>query len=148
MFKTASARTPAIVLGTGGLIPFVALAFMIYFDPGGRVQWANALIAYGATILAFVGALHWGVAMMQTASVRQSWLLMGWSVAPASMGWISLLVSPARGLALLLVGFALHQIVDLVVARRERLPGWYLPLRISLSSVAALSLFAALSAMH
>jgi hypothetical protein len=137
----------ALWLGVGGLRPFIGLAALTAMDYGGRAQWAHALAAYGATILAFVGALHWGVAMMQPGRAGKTWLLMGWSVVPALIGWVALLLDPAQGLALLLAGFALHQIVDLAVARRERLPGWYLPLRISLSSVAAVSLFVALRQM-
>lgn len=55
-------------LGYGGLLPFVALAGIGWWAPGtplwGTPLWGTALLAYGAVILSFVGALHWGFAMV------------------------------------------------------------------------------------
>ena len=53
-------------LGYGGLLPFVALAAAsAATDVGGQSPqaWNAALLAYGASILRFAGALHWGFAM-------------------------------------------------------------------------------------
>ena len=50
-------------LGYGGLLPFVALAGIGWWAPGTPL-WGTALLAYGAVILSFVGALHWGFAMV------------------------------------------------------------------------------------
>ena len=50
-------------LGYGGLLPFVGLAALAGFDPHHLLAWSDALVGYGAVILSFIGALHWGVAM-------------------------------------------------------------------------------------
>ena len=46
-------------LGYGGLPPFAALAGIGWW--GRAPLWGTALLAYGAVILSFVGALHWGL---------------------------------------------------------------------------------------
>jgi hypothetical protein len=50
-------------LGYGGLVPFFVLAVAIFADRQRAPFWSDALFAYGAVILSFVGALHWGFAM-------------------------------------------------------------------------------------
>ena len=45
-------------LGFGGLLPFVGLALTAFVDRHHGIVWADALVAYGAVILSFVGALH------------------------------------------------------------------------------------------
>lgn len=51
------------LLGYGGLLPFIGLALLIPFSHDYRPLLAVALVNYGAVILSFVGALHWGFAM-------------------------------------------------------------------------------------
>ncbi|WP_279629116.1 DUF3429 domain-containing protein [Pseudomonas rhodesiae] len=48
------------LLGYGGLFPFIFLALLIRFSLDYRQLFAIALVNYGASILSFVGALHWG----------------------------------------------------------------------------------------
>jgi hypothetical protein len=52
-------------LGYGGLIPFIGLGLSVHFthDPNlqGLLLKANAL--YGASIVSFLGAIHWGIAL-------------------------------------------------------------------------------------
>jgi hypothetical protein len=59
-------------LGYGGLLPFVGLAALAGFDPHHLLAWSDALVGYGAVILSFIGALHWGVAMSAPASTRHA----------------------------------------------------------------------------
>ena len=54
---------PVAWLGYGGLLPFGALALLL-LDGARSALWWPALLAYGAVILSFVGALHWGFAMV------------------------------------------------------------------------------------
>jgi len=129
-------------LGFGGLLPFVGLALAAVIDPARVSFWNQALMAYGAIILSFVGALHWAFAM--TASGLSEPERTGrfvWSVMPALIAWAALLVSAVSVLfavVLLLAGFWLHYLQDRVLARRADLPAWYLPLRLALTSVASL----------
>jgi len=53
-------RRAAAWLGYGGLIPFIVLAPASLLDHHHGWTWSDALYGYGAIILSFVGALHWG----------------------------------------------------------------------------------------
>jgi len=137
-----SPRPAAVAwLGYGGLLPFVGSALLCWLEPNHRSLWLDLLLAYGAVILSFVGALHWGFAMVHPASSGQSVSGMYlWSVMPALVGWVAMMVTPAVGAALLLAGFLSHYRQDLRLARLLPLPAWYLPLRLQLTVVASLCL--------
>jgi hypothetical protein len=47
--------------------PFVALAAAGLLDPQRSAIWQRLALHYGAVILSFVGALHWGCAMIAPA---------------------------------------------------------------------------------
>ena len=128
-------------LGYGGLIPFIGTALVCWLEPNHRSLWLQMLLAYGAVILSFVGALHWGFAMTHPATAGQGASgLYIWSIVPSLLGWVALLVSPAFGAALLIAGFLTHYRQDLRLARVLTLPAWYLPLRLQLTVVACLCL--------
>ena len=140
----APTRTPprlVAMLGYGGLIPFVGLAALARLDPARQMHWSAALLDYGAVILAFVGALHWALAMQATglAHVHRAQAY-AWSVVPALLGWVALQLSATAGSPLLVVGFILHLGADRQLATRMALPAWYLPLRLQLTAVAGLCL--------
>jgi hypothetical protein len=134
---------PAIVtwLGYGGLLPFVGAALLCWLEPSHRSGWTGMLLAYGAVILSFVGALHWGFAMVHPATAgRPMNGMYAWSVMPSLLGWMALLVAPAAGATLLIAGFLAQYRQDLRLARVLPLPTWYLPLRLQLTVVACLCL--------
>ncbi len=145
--SASEARVPAYVawLGYGGLLPFALTAVGTLADPARRELWQQALLAYGAVILSFVGALHWAFAMGANED-RQAQPLYLWSVLPALAGWVALLLPLllAQGAVLaaflLIVAFVAHYVQDKRLERLHPLPGWYLPLRLRLSSVACLCL--------
>lgn len=137
------ASRPAVVawLGYGGLLPFLGGALVCWFEPNHRSFWLETLLGYGAVILSFVGALHWGVAMVHPATAGRSMNGMyAWSVMPSLLGWLALLVHPAAGATLLIAGFLAQYRQDLRLARVLPLPTWYLPLRLQLTVVACLCL--------
>jgi hypothetical protein len=104
-------------------------------------MWSSALLAYGAVILSFVGALHWGFATLwQSHSDAYRGRLMAWSVVPALGAWIALLLPVRAGLLMVAALFALHQLADLMLVRNRELPGWYLQLRTPLTLGAVASL--------
>ena len=128
-------------LGYGGLLPFLALAPASLLDHHHGAVWSDALYAYGAIILSFVGALHWGLAMsLPGLDERQRAALYLWSVVPALIAWPAVLFSPVLAAPLLIVGFVAHYLQDRRLVRRAPLPAWYLPLRLRLSGVACLCL--------
>jgi hypothetical protein len=134
-------RRAAAWLGYGGLIPFVVLAPASLLDHHHGWTWSDALYAYGAIILSFVGALHWGFAMTaQGLDAGRRVRCLVWSVVPALIAWPALLLAPAGAAALLVFGFVAHYLQDRRLARGMDFPGWYLPLRLRLTAVACLSM--------
>ncbi|MEX0960088.1 MAG: DUF3429 domain-containing protein [Burkholderiales bacterium] len=140
-------RTPlqALILGFAGLIPFFALALAAWVSSPDNAALATRYLAYyGAVILSFVGALHWGFAMALPIDAFERGRIYGWSVCPALAAWFALLLPTAGGLALIAVMFLLHYRMDRRVARLTVLPAWYLKLRLWLTLGAVAALLAAL----
>lgn len=136
-------------LGYGGLVPFLLLALGSLLDRQHGALWSQALSAYGAIILSFIGALHWGLAMTLPElrqGQRSAWY--AWSVVPALLAWISMLMSPRLAAPLLIAGFIAHYLQDRRLAAQAVLPAWYLPLRLRLSTVACLCLLAGSPTFH
>ena len=130
-------------LGYGGLLPFLALTPASLLDHHHGAVWSDALYAYGAIILSFIGALHWGLAMsLPELTERQRSACFAWSVVPALIAWPAVLFSPPLAAPLLVVGFIAHYLQDRRLASQATLPGWYLPLRLRLTSVAVVCLVA------
>ena len=141
----SAVKPPALVawLGYGGLLPFIALTAASLLDTPRSGVLQTLLLNYGAVILSFVGALHWGFAMgTLPMSERMRGISFAWSVVPALLAWLALLLDPIAGSALMAAGFASHYVQDWRLARQTSLPAWYLPMRLQLSLVAALSLLA------
>ena len=130
-------------LGYGGLLPFLVLTPASLLDHHHGAVWSDALYAYGAIILSFIGALHWGLAMtLPELSERQRSAWFAWSVVPALIAWPAVLFSPPLAAPLLVLGFIAHYLQDRRLTRQATLPDWYLPLRLRLSSVAVVCLVA------
>ena len=129
------------LLSYGGLIPFLALAAASLLDPSRIGMWQQLSLNYGAVILSFVGALHWGFAMslLGLSDARRSAAL-AWSVIPALLAWVALLLDPIAGSALMAAGFAIHYVQDWRLVRQAPMPSWYLPLRFRLSATASVCL--------
>jgi hypothetical protein len=145
----ASLPAPAAWLGYGGALPFVSLAALCWLLPAHAGFWFGLLLVYGAVILSFVGALHWGFAMTlpQLDAARRS-RMMAWSVVPALLAWPAGLLPAAPGVATLLLGYLLHYLQDQRLCRDVDLPSWYLPLRLHLSLAAGISLLAGVLAIQ
>jgi hypothetical protein len=133
----------ALWLGLGGLIPFLATAAAAALGGAAglpETAWLRALAAYGATILSFLGAVHWGFALRArpdgTAEALATPARLGLGVVPALLAWAALLLPLAPGLALLGAGVIGTAAVETVAARRGLVPRAYLRLRWGLSLVA------------
>lgn len=131
-------------LGYGGLLPFIFLMLASLLDSRYMFPWRDALFAYGAVILSFVGALHWGFAMtLRELSAAQRNASFVWSVVPALLAWPALLMGSLGASLLLVAGFVANYWQDRALARMAHLPEWYLPLRLRLTTVACMCLLAA-----
>jgi len=127
----------ALGLGYGGLIPFVGLASAAWLlGAADRSCSLHALSAYGATILSFLGAVHWGFAMREASGPSMGLLV--WGVALSLLAWLAMLLTPATGLCLLAVGLWACYGVDRVVYPGFGLDSW-LGMRLLLTIVASFS---------
>jgi hypothetical protein len=144
MMRESPVSPPALVLGMSGLVPFVGLATMIGLGPPTwYVYWLVALSYYGAVILTFVGALHWGYALKRDARGGGAWLQYAFSVAPALIAWLSLLFPVWTALKLQAAGLLICGLFDRSMARFDPVPAWFLRLRAGLTLVGAASLILA-----
>ncbi len=133
----------AWALGLGGLIPFLACALLAAAGPVGWRGFAfSALVAYGATILAFLGAVHWGLALRAPEEERRfgpARLALG--IAPALWAWVALLlptgwIAPALALGLI----ATLGVEQWAAATRQLVPTKYMVLRWVLTAGGCLAL--------
>ena len=125
-------------LGYAGLLPFVAaLAGFLLSDAARQQYFAQQLLAYGAVILSFVGAVHWGIAL---ASGRLRIMRMALSVLPALLAWAALLLPAAAGAWLLLAGFLALRAWEASGPVADTLPAWYRRLRTRLTGAVVLVL--------
>ncbi len=136
--QDASSPDMPSFLGWAGLVPFglAALgthsgidALVLYGFLGGTT--------YGAVILSFLGAVHWGLAMQDDRSPY--WYV--WSITPALFGFVSLLFFDVEMRIVVLIPlFALAWSVDHQAANRGLIPNWYMRLRSMLTAGAVISL--------
>lgn len=148
-----SIPVPALVLGLGGLIPFLSTALLIWIDlpveqwlPEWLVRERDkselamlALGAYGAVILSFLGGIRWGNLLFDHASLS-NWMPLLLSVLPSLIAWSALLLSPRPMMIVLAAGFTFQYALDVSAAKRGEIPQWFLRLRLILTSGAVLSL--------
>ena len=131
---------PVIIalLGYGGALPFVALAaahllsLQLPF-----AQPAAILVGYGVAILSFVGALSWG------SHLRDSHISQGlyiWSIIPALMGWVALMVPLMMAALIVIAGLIICWWVDKAKVKTGIWPRWMGRLRAHLTLLACLSL--------
>ena len=125
----------AKLLGASGLLPFAGLAVLVWQTGPGHAPWAAAaLTAYGASIVSFLGAIHWGLTMRDAQGPRTAPLV--WGVVPSLLGWAALLLPPSLGLGLLTATLCACFAVDRSVYRQRGLQRW-IPLRGWLTLVAS-----------
>jgi hypothetical protein len=135
----------ALWSGYAGVIPFAVclLGVLLAPDVEWRARAQQAAIDYGAVILSFIGALHWGLAL--GGKLRGDGRTIFASVLPSMVAALALGLVGQRALALLVIGFGLfwlyehHQL-------RDRLPADYLRMRRNLTlavcGTLALTMFA------
>lgn len=136
---------PALILGLAGLIPFLAAA---------AAQWLalpllapetglRLAVVYGAIILSFLGGIRWGTAIGPYDTGRQG-LEFPASVLGSLAGLAAAFLPAIPGLALLIAGFLMQGLWDVMSVDAGRLPAWFGRLRMILTAGAVISLVAAL----
>ena len=125
-------------LGYAGLIPFAAaLLGVLLGDAQRQAYFAQQFIAYGAVILSFVGAVHWGLALV---GGRMRAMRLSMSILPALLAWAALLLPATAAAWLLLAGFVALRAWEAGPPVAATLPGWYRQLRTRLTGAVALML--------
>lgn len=145
----ASVPRPAAAYGAAGLLPFVVGAVLVWVLPYPWNAFAlDVLLYYGAVILSFLGAVHWGLAMAGAGAEShgqesRDWARLGWSVAPALVAWVSLIMVPLVGALMQILAFTAVVFADARAVRLGLAPRWYPRLRRPLTAVVVISLGAA-----
>jgi len=144
------------VLGYGGLIPFLGIALGAWVNhplaPARELAQLNLL--YGVAIVSFLGAVHWGLALM-ISRLAHAELLTGmtaaefetrsfvWGVTPSLLAWVTSAFAPVD-LALSLLAMTLILVWWVDQQLLGRLNGFadYLTLRGHLTVGACIGLLA------
>ena len=133
----------ASLLGAAGSIPFLAALAVIVTKPLDAPAATVAMIDYGACVLAFIGAVHWGFALEPGGVVSDSRLnhqRLTFGVLPALIGWVALLIltlaaAPRVAIAILIAGFFATIVAETVGRGRNIVASNYLALRWTVSIV-------------
>lgn len=125
-------------LGHLGLLPFALGAGLVWVvNPEAHPYAALALAAYAATIVAFLGGIHWGLAFRSSAPPAS---LFVWGVVPSLVAWLSVMMPASAGLVVQGLMLVVCYLVDRRVYPQQGVAHW-LTLRFRLSMVAALCCF-------
>jgi hypothetical protein len=129
-------------LGLLGLLPFFALAVAAVAGPGASQAIASrALLAYGATILSFLGGIYWGLAIARPAlSPREARLFLGIGVMPQLLGWVALMAPAPSGHFLTAAALLALLGADRAAVRSGIAPAWFTHLRWPLSCAAGIAM--------
>lgn len=126
----------AFKLGVAGLIPFIVLAGSSFASPPSYKDIILlSLLAYGASISSFLGAIHWGLTMRD---VNPNGMYLIWGVIPSLIAWISLMLNPDLGLWLISALLWVCLIIDAKIYPTYGLEHW-LPMRLFLTTTASVA---------
>ncbi|XP_048352193.1 transmembrane protein 69 [Sphaerodactylus townsendi] len=135
---------PALYLSVAGLIPFVSIPLLMAIQETSYPELVFAQIAYGASIVSFLGGIRWGFALPEGSPAKPDWINLANSIVPPVLAWIALLCKDSSMEAGILVimglGIALHYDLALL----PTYPSWFKALRAIVTLVAVGSLVATL----
>lgn len=142
-------RPPRLAVGLGmvGMIPFVTGALGLWVTPEvWRERVLEELLGYAAVILAFMGAIHWGLAMRAEESSEKAPFQLGLSVIPPLLGWVALSLPINLAIPVFFFAYAALYYADIWAVNHGLAPVWYPALRKPLSVAVILSLLVAWAA--
>ena len=123
-------------LGYAGVTPVLGLLILGWTDQTWQQQSVSLTCSYGALILSFLGGIHWGFATSGIASMKS----LVPSVAPSLWAWAALACPQAITLWALTFGLLLFYLYERRTSWVDKLPRWYLPLRLKLTMGLSLGL--------
>ncbi|MFO7954935.1 DUF3429 domain-containing protein [Thioalkalivibrio sp.] len=129
------------VLGFGGLLPFAFFGIGAWMaQPEWQAFALEALALYGAVILSFLGAVHWGIYLADRQHRVGPLSAPVWAVVPSVLAWLAVLQPLPEALMTLTVLFLGVLWVDRLSLQRRAIPRGYLTLRLVLTAGAMLAL--------
>ena len=124
-------------LGYAGLIPFILLAALMWLIDAELLPFvAIALSGYAATIVSFLGGVHWGIGFMKGEATPQFHFV--WGVVPSLIAWLALIMPANAALPLFGLVVVACYAVDSKTYPAAGLASW-LPMRLRLTVVATAS---------
>lgn len=141
---TGTGISVARILGYAGLIPFIVLSISSWLTPPLGHESIDLLVLYAAIILSFMGAVHWGAAVVNDTQNNSTHYTA--SVIPALVAWLAVLTTRPIAISLLLVSFIILYRHDCHVNDQLGFADWYLPLRKKLTVVVSICLSVSLVA--
>lgn len=130
-----------LTMGLSGLIPFASAPIFMSQQGMFLPDIATAQLAYGATILSFMGGIRWGMLILPQSEITPTWMQYTWSVTPCLIAWSSLLIPSTPGCLVCMGGLGLAGYLDMI---QYGYPSWFKGLRFVLTSVAILCLWSTL----
>ncbi|OSX65628.1 hypothetical protein POSPLADRAFT_1039170 [Postia placenta MAD-698-R-SB12] len=161
----SSVPTPYIVFGLAGGLPYLgATGATIYLarqagiaaagltpnmDPGVAITMLDHALTfqmeYGAVMLSFLGALHWGFEFAGYGG-HKGYLRLALGAAPVVLGWSTLALQPVEALIAQWVGFTGLWWADLKATGAGWTPTWYSQYRFYLSILVGMCIISSLAA--
>ncbi len=109
---------PLSIFVIGPMLGLIVRPFALY-----------ALTSYAGCLLGFMGAIHWGMAIMGRKGAD------GYAIGILALmtGWWALMVRPSYGLLILMAGFAALFLYDRWASFEAKAPAWYAVWRLALT---------------
>ena len=150
MQRLSEAPPLVLILGFGGLLPFLAGAIGVMAGGQAALQAATALPVYSAVILSFLAGGRWASELVIRSDKPRSGVMV-LSILLSLAGWIAVVIQvwnrpglpldlELTGWGILIAGFVVQFLWDRTAIRGATFPGWYMPLRFILTAVVVLCL--------
>ncbi|WP_440959143.1 DUF3429 domain-containing protein [Oceanicaulis sp. LC35] len=150
MQRLSEAPPLVLILGFGGLLPFLAGAIGVMAGGQAALQAATALPVYAAVILSFLAGGRWASELVIRSDTPRSGVML-LSILLSLSGWVAVVIQVWNrpglpfdlelvGWGLLILGFVIQFLWDRTAIRGATFPGWYMPLRFFLTAVVVLCL--------
>ncbi len=132
----------AALISMAGLVPFIATFAIFLIRPLVSGAAVVAMVDYGAVVLSFSGAVHWGFALRanQPDDQQRDGCQLVFGVMPALIGFLALLCTtqlgaPRVALGMLAAGYFATIVGETVGRGRQLVPTDYLVIRWAMTIV-------------
>eukprot|EP01097_Dermamoeba_algensis_P004734 TRINITY_DN3051_c0_g1_i1.p1 TRINITY_DN3051_c0_g1~~TRINITY_DN3051_c0_g1_i1.p1 ORF type:complete len:181 (+),score=34.22 TRINITY_DN3051_c0_g1_i1:310-852(+) len=139
----------ALLLGVAGLVPMIAgtagaVTYTFLNLPVVAGKLISYQLVYSNSLLSFMGAIHWGLAMTNYSRLKgnadHSTLQYIASVVPCVISSVALTLHPFYSLITVMSGFVGVFLFDIYADKKGMVPEWYMRLRTLLTLLVILLL--------